>query len=182
MTSMLSSYMHVEYIKICKESNKLVGYVMQVLILSERLHKVTESFDQLRTVRFQETVDKKLRKRRKGLELLPPPEDVSVSQLDSDGYSKDWLTDKEEVKPRVLESRQQLMDEETHALQVQRYITIIHYEVTTPFLNSEFHKYTSWQTFKLGYIISSSLSPRAFSFDGSSARYLGYLHQCLASF
>jgi len=90
-----------------------------VLSLSERLHKVTESFDQLRTVRFQETVDKKLRKRRKGLELLPPPEDVSVSQLDSDGYSKDWLTDKEEVKPRVLESRQQLMDEETHALQIE---------------------------------------------------------------
>lgn len=164
MTSVLSSYMHIEYIKICKESNKLVGYVMQVLILSERLHKVTESFDQLRTVRFQETVDKKLRKRRKGLELLPPPEDVSVSQLDSDGYSKDWLTDKEEGKSRVLESRQQLMDEETQALQVQKHITIIHYEVTTPFLNSEFHKYTSWQIFKLDYMIFIFIIPQSLHF------------------
>ena len=174
--------MHVEYIKICKESNKLVGYLMQVLILSERLHKVTESFDQLRTVRFQETVDKKLRKRRKGLELLPPPEDVSVSQLDSDGYSKDWLTDKEEVKPRVLESRQQLMDEETQALQVQRYITIIHlwshYSIFKLWI-SQIHQLADIQIGLHDFIF---INPRAFSFDGSSARYLWSLHQCLANF
>jgi len=86
-----------------------------VLILSERLHAITEDFDQLRSVRFEETVNKKMHKRRKGLEHLPPPENVPASARDNDGYSKDWLKEEE---PRILESRQQLMDQETEALQV----------------------------------------------------------------
>lgn len=85
-----------------------------VLILSERLHAITEDFDQLRSVRFEETVNKKMHKRRKGLEHLPPPENVPVSVPDNDGYSKDWLKEEE---PRLLESRQQFMDQETEALQ-----------------------------------------------------------------
>jgi len=85
-----------------------------VLILSERLHAITEVFDQLRTVRFEERVNKKMHKRRKGLEHLPPPENVPASVPDNDGYSRDWLKVEE---PRLLESRQQLMDQETDALQ-----------------------------------------------------------------
>lgn len=85
-----------------------------VLILSNRLQTVTQGFEELRKVRYEETLNKKLHKRRKGLELLPPPENVPVSVTDNDGYSKDWLKEQE---PRLLESRQQLMDQETEALQ-----------------------------------------------------------------
>lgn len=85
-----------------------------VLILTERLHAITKDFDQLRSVRFEETVDKKMYKRRKGLEHLPPPENVPASVPDNDGYSRNWLKEEE---PRLLESRQQLMDQESDALQ-----------------------------------------------------------------
>jgi hypothetical protein len=88
-----------------------------VLILSNRLQTVTQGFEELRKVRYEETLNKKLHKRRKGLELLPPPENVPVSVTDNDGYSKDWLKEQE---PRLLESRQQLMDQETEALQVHK--------------------------------------------------------------
>lgn len=84
-----------------------------VLILSEQLHAITEDFDKLRSIRFEETVRKKMHKRRKGIENLPPPENVPAPAAYNDGYSNDWL--KEE--PRMLESRQQLMDQETEALQ-----------------------------------------------------------------
>lgn len=89
-----------------------------MLILSERLHAVTTYFDQLRTVRFQDTIEKKLPKRRKGLKLLPPPEEVSISQTDNSVYSREWLTEQQEFEPEVLEARQLMMDEETRALQV----------------------------------------------------------------
>ena len=84
-----------------------------MLILSERLKAIAEGFGELRKVRYEEIVKKKTHKRRKGLELLPPPENVPVSVTDNDGYSKNWLKE-----PRVLESRQQLLDQETEALQV----------------------------------------------------------------
>lgn len=88
-----------------------------MLILSEQLHAITEDFDKLRSIRFEETVRKKMHKRRKGIENLPPPENVPAPAAYNDGYSNDWL--KEE--PRMLESRQQLMDQETEALQVHRF-------------------------------------------------------------
>lgn len=103
------------------------GFVPQVIILSKRLHKVTEVFDELRTIWVPKTIVEKLWKHQKGLQLLTPPQDVSVSQLHNDGYSKDWLTDQEKVQPRVLESWQQLMDEETHALQRQRYHSTLNF-------------------------------------------------------
>jgi syntaxin 18 len=91
---------------------------IQVLILSEQLHSITAHFDTLRAVRFQDAIDKRIPKRRQGLKLLPPPEPVTTSQADNITYSRDWLT-QQDSQPEVLESQQELMDEETQALQVE---------------------------------------------------------------
>lgn len=97
----------------------------QVSILSNRLQAIAEDFGELRKVRYEEIVKKKMHKRRKGLELLHPPEKVPVSLNNNDGYSKDWLKEEE---PRVLESRQQLMDQETVALQVLKVLYLKLYQ------------------------------------------------------
>lgn len=89
-----------------------------VLILSEQLHSITAHFDTLRAVRFQDAIDKRIPKRRQGLKLLPPPEPVTTSQADNITYSRDWLT-QQDSQPEVLESQQELMDEETRALQIE---------------------------------------------------------------
>jgi hypothetical protein len=78
--------------------------------LSEQLHSITAHFDTLRAVRFQDAIDKRIPKRRQGLKLLPPPEPVTTSQADNITYSRDWLT-----------QQQELMDEETRALQVHSF-------------------------------------------------------------
>lgn len=85
-----------------------------VLILSKRLQAIAEGFDELRKTRYEEAISKKLQKRRIDLHLLPSRDNVPASVNDMDGYSKGWLKEEE---PQVLESRQQLMDEETEALQ-----------------------------------------------------------------
>jgi hypothetical protein len=88
--------------------------------LSEQLHSITAHFDTLRAVRFQDAIDKRIPKRRQGLKLLPPPEPVTTSQADNITYSRDWLT-QQDSQPEVLESQQELMNEETRALQVHSF-------------------------------------------------------------
>ncbi|KAI3950923.1 hypothetical protein MKW92_038571 [Papaver armeniacum] len=69
----------------------------QVLILSERLHVVTAQFDQLRAIRFQEAVNRATPRRNPQRCPLPHSTDAS----------------------RSVRAEQQLLDDETQALQVE---------------------------------------------------------------
>ncbi|MCO5586315.1 hypothetical protein L7F22_040254 [Adiantum nelumboides] len=78
-----------------------------VLILSERLHSVTKLFDGLRAARFQEAIEKSMPRRRKGL---------------ASKKSSTWDDNQESFKGEVSavqELKQDVLEEETHALQVE---------------------------------------------------------------
>lgn len=82
-----------------------------VLILSERLHTVTALFDRFRAVRFQEAIEKSVPRWRKGLRQTV----ASKPSIDS---WQDKEVDHQE-STFVAESRQEFLEEETHALQVE---------------------------------------------------------------
>jgi hypothetical protein len=83
--------------------------------LSKRLHSITAHFDNLRAFHFQDAIDKQIPKCHLGPKLLPPPEPVTTLQADDSTYSKDWLTH-QDSQLEVLEARQELIHDETHAL------------------------------------------------------------------
>ena len=78
-----------------------------MLILSERLHSVTAYFDGLRAVRFQEAIEKTTPRWRKGM----------VAQRTNEKGADIVEATRQERQPE-LESKHQLLDDETHALQV----------------------------------------------------------------
>ncbi|KAG5009385.1 hypothetical protein AAZX31_07G087200 [Glycine max] len=83
-----------------------------VLILSERLHSVTAQFDQLRAVRFQDAINKAIPRRKLN----------RVARNDSAETSKSGdmeLREPEELRAEPLRVQQQLLDDETRALQVE---------------------------------------------------------------
>ncbi|TKY44703.1 Syntaxin-81 protein [Spatholobus suberectus] len=83
-----------------------------VLILSERLHSVTAQFDQLRAVRFQDAINKAIPRRKLN----------RVTRKDSAETSKSGdmeLREPEELHAEPLRVQQQLLDDETRALQVE---------------------------------------------------------------
>ncbi|KAG4992010.1 hypothetical protein AAZX31_09G167600 [Glycine max] len=83
-----------------------------VLILSERLHSVTAQFDQLRAVRFQDAINKAIPRRKLN----------RVARKDSAETSKSGdmeLREPEELRSEPLRVQQQLLDDETRALQVE---------------------------------------------------------------
>lgn len=83
-----------------------------MLILSERLHVVTALFDQLRAVRFQESIDRRLPKIRRGLE-------VQAQAKEENSYFRDWEVVQHETHLTDTNSSQQaLLDAETRTLQV----------------------------------------------------------------
>eukprot|EP00250_Pteridium_aquilinum_P005278 c15396_g1_i1 orf=398-1000(+) len=85
----------------------MAWYGFQVLILSERLHSVTALFDRFRAARFQEAIEKSMPRWRKGATSKQ-----SNTWDDSQGIvTKDPLP--------VQDLRQDLLEEETHALQVE---------------------------------------------------------------
>lgn len=78
-----------------------------VLILSERLHSVTALFDRFRSVRFREAIEKSMPRWRKG---------VTAKQSNTWDDSQEVARQELQILP---ESRQDLLEEETHALQVE---------------------------------------------------------------
>lgn len=84
---------------------------MQVLILSERLHSVTAHFDQLRAIRFQDAINRAIPRRKLNRVAYPKSADTPN---DSETMEPD------EPQPESLRVKQELLDEETRALQVTR--------------------------------------------------------------
>ncbi|XP_004512932.1 syntaxin-81 [Cicer arietinum] len=83
-----------------------------VLILSERLHSVTSQFDQLRAVRFQDAINRAIPRRKLN----------RVTKKDSTETSKSGdveLSEPDELRSEPLRVQQQLLDDETRALQVE---------------------------------------------------------------
>lgn len=86
---------------------------IQVLILSERLHSVTSKFDQLRAIRFQDAISKAIPRRKLSRITTPIPTDASkANNLE--------LKEPDVLQPEPLRVQQQLLDDETRALQVIR--------------------------------------------------------------
>ncbi|XP_048432219.1 syntaxin-81 isoform X2 [Pyrus x bretschneideri] len=83
-----------------------------VLILSERLHSVTSRFDQLRAIRFQDSVNKATPRRK--LKRIKTTESADISN--SNNLE---LREPNEFQPEPLTVQQQLLDDETRALQVE---------------------------------------------------------------
>uniref|UniRef100_A0A0E0DDQ5 SNARE-complex protein Syntaxin-18 N-terminal domain-containing protein n=1 Tax=Oryza meridionalis TaxID=40149 RepID=A0A0E0DDQ5_9ORYZ len=88
-----------------------------VLILSERLHSVTAQFDRLRTMRFQDAINramprKRIQKKRETKAAEPSKPNLV---LKSD-VSK---VEDQEVSTAPLRVQEQLLDDETRALQVE---------------------------------------------------------------
>lgn len=83
-----------------------------VLILSERLHSVTSKFDQLRAIRFQDAISKAIPRRKLSRITTPIPTDASkANNLE--------LKEPDVLQPEPLRVQQQLLDDETRALQVE---------------------------------------------------------------
>jgi hypothetical protein len=78
-----------------------------VLILSERLHSVTAHFDGLRAVRFQEAIEKTIPRWKKGM--------VGGK---ANGRGADIIEIPNQEPVPALKPQHQLLDDETHALQV----------------------------------------------------------------
>ncbi|GLU12890.1 hypothetical protein SLE2022_295470 [Rubroshorea leprosula] len=83
-----------------------------VLILSERLHSVTTKFDQMRAIRFQDAVNKAI-PRRKFNQLVNSNSANATRTINSD------YKEPEELQTESLRVQQQLLDDETRALQVE---------------------------------------------------------------
>ncbi|KAK4834967.1 hypothetical protein QYF36_003264 [Acer negundo] len=83
-----------------------------VLILSEKLHSVTARFDQLRAIRFQDTINKATPRRK--LNRVPKSSSAGISQPNNSE-----IRELDELQPQPISVQQQLLDDETRALQVE---------------------------------------------------------------
>ncbi|RWR82227.1 syntaxin-81 [Cinnamomum micranthum f. kanehirae] len=82
-----------------------------VLILSERLHSVTAQFDQLRAIRFQDAVNR----------VMPRRKLHKVASANSSDVTKSNISDLrgQDLPSEPLRVQEQLLDDETRALQVE---------------------------------------------------------------
>ncbi|XP_057868939.1 syntaxin-81 isoform X2 [Cryptomeria japonica] len=85
-----------------------------MLILSERLHAVTALFDQLRAARFQEAIDKTIPRRARNFQSKNNSLKTSVGD-----YMNGIEVTQHNVQAEQQGNQQQLLDEETQALQVE---------------------------------------------------------------
>nr|AFK37975.1 unknown [Lotus japonicus] len=83
-----------------------------VLILSERLHPVTAQFDQLRAVRFQDAINRATPRRK-----LNRVTRKNTTETSESGDME--LREPDELRSEPLRVQQQLLDDETRALQVE---------------------------------------------------------------
>jgi syntaxin 18 len=85
------------------------------LILSEKLHSVTARFDQLRAIRFQDAINKRIPRRK-----VNRAANKNTSSVDSSKTNNLDFMEPDEIQPEPLRVQQQLLDDETRALQVIR--------------------------------------------------------------
>lgn len=121
--------------------------ITQVLILCERLHSVTTQFDQLRAIRFQDAVNR----------VMPRRKLHKVANSNSSDTSKSDLSDLrgQELPSEPLRVQEQLLDDETRALQVtpliyiaelivQRVTAVDHFMHIAVSIACELHQSTWW--------------------------------------
>ncbi|XP_047267705.1 syntaxin-81-like isoform X3 [Capsicum annuum] len=91
-----------------------------VLILSEKLHSVTSQFDQLRAIRFQHAINRVTpRKKRKNTTKSNATEISASSSLDPDMNRDSEVRDTDVSQAAPIRVQEQLLDDETRALQVE---------------------------------------------------------------
>ncbi|KAJ9684470.1 hypothetical protein PVL29_016775 [Vitis rotundifolia] len=83
-----------------------------VLILSERLHSVTAQFDQLRAIRFQDAINRRIPRKK-----MKRVSSSNATEIPKSINSE--LREPDEPQPEPLRVQQQLLDDETRALQVE---------------------------------------------------------------
>ncbi|XP_022993065.1 syntaxin-81-like [Cucurbita maxima] len=83
-----------------------------VLILSEKLHSVTSQFDKLRAIRFQDIISKAV-PRRKPNQINKP------RSANTFAYNGTELREPDNFEHQPVRAQQQLLDDETRALQVE---------------------------------------------------------------
>lgn len=96
----------------------MVVLCLQVLILSEKLHSVTAQFDQLRATRFQDIINRAM-PRRKPKRIIKEASPVNATLPIPESIEPDEI----HAQPRRVQ--QQLLDDETQALQVTRKLYIV---------------------------------------------------------
>ncbi|KAI7747275.1 hypothetical protein M8C21_022649 [Ambrosia artemisiifolia] len=89
-----------------------------VLILSENLHSVTSQFDQLRAVRFQDAINRAMPRRKPKRAPVKTSTDVN-NNLESREPTTSETRDPSDIQPEPMKIQQQLLDDETRALQVE---------------------------------------------------------------
>ena len=87
------------------------------MILSERLHSVTTQFDQLRAIRFQDAINKAMPRRKLQRK-------ANSNSVDTSKSSTSELKEPDEFQPDRLRVQQQLLDDETRALQVTKLVVL----------------------------------------------------------
>ncbi|XP_071686203.1 syntaxin-81-like [Rutidosis leptorrhynchoides] len=92
-----------------------------VLILSEKLHSVTSQFDQLRALRFQEAITRAMPRRKPISARAKTYTDVSRSSnnFESIEPTSSDIRDPSDIQTEPMKVQQQLLDDETRALQVE---------------------------------------------------------------
>ncbi len=88
------------------------------MILSERLHSVTTQFDQLRAIRFQDAINKAMPRRKLNRNANANFEDTSKSPTSQLRELDEFQHDPVRVQ------QQQLLDDETRALQVSTLLAL----------------------------------------------------------
>ncbi|KAL6980636.1 Syntaxin-81 [Sarracenia purpurea var. burkii] len=91
-----------------------------VLILSERLHTVTYQFDQLRAIRFQEAINQAIPRRKlKQVATFDSLNNSKSNHLELKEHDNSEVREPDEVQYDSIKVHQQLLDDETRALQVE---------------------------------------------------------------
>ncbi|KAL6988026.1 Syntaxin-81 [Sarracenia purpurea var. burkii] len=91
-----------------------------VLISSERLHTVTYQFDQLRAIRFQEAINRAIPRRKlKRVATFDSSNNSKSNNLELKEHDNSEVREPDEVQYDSIRVHQQLLDDETRALQVE---------------------------------------------------------------
>lgn len=91
-----------------------------VLILSEKLHTVTSQFDQLRAIRFQDAINRVTPRRKRKTTIKSNAAETSASNnLDPDMKRDSEVRDPDVSQAAPIRVQEQLLDDETRALQVE---------------------------------------------------------------
>ncbi|GJU88915.1 hypothetical protein Tco_1301338 [Tanacetum coccineum] len=91
--------------------------LLQIFILSEKLHSAISQFDQLRDVRFQDAINRAMPRKNQQLDF---PSDISYSgnSLESREPTSSKTRNHGEIPAEPMKVQQHLLDDETRALQV----------------------------------------------------------------